>query len=187
MNVAGNILGRPPSPPPLSVTPDIHEQPGEAHNMPEQWLDYNALAAHWQVGPEAARARVRRGRFQRRTNNLGAVEVLLDTDAPIPQPRRKAQDGQTGTATPSDTPNAETPSAATVTALEALQGHIDTLKAELAKAEAIAAERGQEVAAAREQVATLTSQMLRITADLAEARKLEAARQGGGWWRRLTG
>ena len=146
--------------------------------MPEQWLDYNALAAHWQVGPEAARARVRRGRFQRRTNNVGAVEVLLDTDAPIPQPRRKAQDGQTGTATPSHAPDTESPSAATAAALSALQAHIDHLTAALQRAEAA-------TAAERERVADLTSQLLRITADLAEARKVEAARQGGRWWQRL--
>lgn len=159
---------------------NIHEQPGEAHNMPEQWLDYNALAAHWQVGPEAARARVRRGRFQRRTNNLGAVEVLLDTDAPVPQPRRKVQDGQTGTATPSDTPNAETPSQATAAALSALQAHIDHLTAALQRAEAA-------TAAERQRTADLTSELLRLTATLLETRKAEAARQGGGWWRRLVG
>ncbi len=155
--------------------------------MPEQWLNYPELAQLWGMSQEAARARARRGNYQRRVGNTGQAEVLVDTDAPVRKPRPPRAGGQTRTATPQAQPDTESPSAATVTALEALQGHIDTLKAELAKAEALAAERGQEVAAAREQVATLTSQMLRITADLAEARKLEAARQGGGWWRRLTG
>lgn len=154
---------------------NIHEQPGDAHNMPEQWLDYHALATHWQIGPEAARARVRRGRFQRRTNNLGAVEVLLDTDAPIPPPRRKAQDGQNGTATLSDTPDAGTPPQA---ALEALEGHIATLKEQLVRAEAA-------TAAERERTATLTTELLRITAELLEMRKAETRPRS--WWQRLAG
>jgi hypothetical protein len=155
---------------------NIHEQPGDAHDMPEQWLDYHALAAHWQVGPEAARARVRRGRFQRRTNNLGAVEVLLDTSAPIPPPRKKHQDGQTGTATPSDTPDAETPSR---TALEALEGHIATLKEQLVRAEAA-------TAAERQRTADLTAELLKITADLLAARQAAEARPRS-WWQRLAG
>lgn len=154
--------------------------------MPEQWLDYNALAAHWQVGPEAARARVRRGRFQRRTNNLGAVEVLLDTDAPVPPPRRKHQDGQTGTATPSDTPDAESPSATTAKLLEALQAHVDTLKAEIVKADARADQFRGERDAERERVADLTAQLLKITADQLAARQAAETRPRS-WWARLVG
>lgn len=150
--------------------------------MPEQWLDYRELAAHWQIGPEAARARVRRGNFTRRTNNFGEVEVLVDTDAPIPPPRKRGQDGQTGTSTPSHTPDTGTPPAATAEALgaiAALEGHVTTLKEQLAKAEAA-------TAAERERVADLTAQLLRITADLLDARKAEAAPRRS-WWQRLTG
>jgi hypothetical protein len=186
MNVAGSIHGRPASPPPVFATgniherhANIHEQPGEAHNMPdEQWLTYDALAAHWQIGPEAARARVRRGRFQRRTNNLGAVEVLLDVSAPIPKARKSGQGRQTGTATPSDTLNTETASQATAAALSALQAHIDHLTAALQRAEAA-------TAAERQRTADLTSELLRLTADLLAAR--QTAERSRSWWARLTG
>lgn len=154
--------------------------------MPEQWVDYRQLGELWKMSPEAARTRARRGRFPRRVGNQGQAEVLVDTDAPIRRPRPPRAGGQSQTTATPPAPDTESPSAITVKALEALQGHIDTLKAELAKAEALAAERGQEVAAAREQVATLTSQLLRITADLAEARKVEAARPRS-WWQRLVG
>jgi Tfp pilus assembly protein FimV len=145
--------------------------------MPEQWLDYRELAAHWQIGPDAARARVRRGNFKRRTNNFGEVEVLMDMDAPIPRPR-KAQDGQTRTATPPNTPNAETASAATAKALEALEGHVATLKEQLAKAETATATE-------RERVADLTAQLMRLTTELLDARK--APPPPRSWWQRLVG
>ena len=151
--------------------------------MPEQWLDYRELAAHWQIGPDAARARVRRGNFKRRTNNFGEVEVLLDTDAPIQRPRKRGQGGQSGTATPSATPDAGTPPAATAEALvaiAALEGHVATLKEQLVKAEAA-------TAAERERVADLTAQFLRITADLLDARKADAAPPRRSWWGRLVG
>jgi hypothetical protein len=151
--------------------------------MPEQWLTYRQLGEHWKTTPEAARARSRRGNYRRRTNNLGAVEILVDTDAPVPEGRQKAQDGQNRTATSPNTPDKETPPQA---ALEALEGHIATLKDQLAKAEALASERGQEAAVERERVADLTAQLLRITSELLDARKAEAAPRRS-WWQRLTG
>lgn len=153
--------------------------------MPEQWLDYRELAAHWQIGPDAARARVRRGNFTRRTNNFGEVEVLVDTDAPIQRPRKRGQDGQTGTATPPSTPNNETPPAATVAALEALQGHIATLKEELAKADAHADELRQERDAERDRALDLTAQLMKRTDELLNA--LKAEERPRSLWRRLVG
>jgi hypothetical protein len=143
--------------------------------MAETWMTYRQLADHWQTTPEAARARSRRGNYQRRTNNVGATEILVDTDAPVPEARQKAQDGQTRSATPPNTPDAGTPPQA---ALEALEGHIATLKEQLAKAEAT-------TAAERERVADLTAQLLKITADLLDARKAEVAPRS--WWARLVG
>lgn len=160
--------------------------------MPEQWLDYRELAAHWQIGPDAARARVRRGNFTRRTNNFGEVEVLVDTDAPIQRPRKRGQDGQTGTATPSNTPNNETPPAATVAVLDALQAHVATLKDQLAKADAHAAELRQERDtlrkerdAERDRALDLTAQLMKRTDELLNARKAEERPRS--LWRRLVG
>ncbi len=142
--------------------------------MTETWMTYRQLADHWKTTPEAARARARRGNYQRRTNNVGATEILVDTAAPVPEARQKAQDGQSRSDIRPDAPNAETPPQI---ALEALEGHIATLKEQLAKAETAAA-------AERERVADLTAQLLKITADLLDARKSEATR---GWWARLVG
>lgn len=154
--------------------------------MAETWLSYRQLGELWKTTPEAARARARRGRFPRRTNNVGAVEILVDTDAPVPESRGKAQGGQTRTATLPNTPGEEAASATTAKALEALEGHVATLLDQLAKAEALASDRGREVAAERERVADLTAQLLRLTADLLDARKAESAPRLS-WWQRLVG
>lgn len=154
--------------------------------MSEVWMNYTALGQLWGMSPEAARTRARRGRFPRRVGNQGQAEVLVDTDAPIRRPRPPRASGQSQTTATPSAPDTESPSAVTVKALEALQGHIDTLRGEIAKAEARADQLRQERDAERERVATLTSEMLRITADLAEARKVEAARPRS-WWQRLVG
>lgn len=153
--------------------------------MPERWLDYRELAAHWGIGPDAARARVRRGNFTRRTNNFGEVEVLVDTDAPIQRPRKRGQDEQTGTSTP----DTETASQVTAAALSALQSHITDLKAQIAKADAQTDTLRLELVAERDRVATLTAELLRRTGEMLDAKvkaEAEAARPRG-WWARLVG
>jgi hypothetical protein len=154
--------------------------------MSEQWLTYPALAELWKMSQEAARTRARRGNYQRRVGNAGQAEVLVDTAAPAPKARPPRSAGQTQTAAPLPAPVNETQPAATTAAIDALQGHIDTLKAELAKAEALAADRGQEVATERARVADLTAQLLKITADLMDVQKAQAARSRS-WWQRLVG
>jgi len=51
--------------------------------MPEQWLTYRQLAELWNTTPEAARARCRRGNYERRTNEQGMSEVLIEFDGII--------------------------------------------------------------------------------------------------------
>lgn len=154
--------------------------------MSEQWLNYNALAQLWEMSPEAARTRARRGRFQRRVGNDGQAEVLVDTAAPIRKPRPPRSGGQSRTAATLPAPDTESPSASAATALEALEGHVATLRDQLSKAEALATERGREVAVERERVADLTAQLLKLTGELLDARKAEAAPRRS-WWQRLTG
>lgn len=151
--------------------------------MPETWLTYRKLATHWNMSPEAARQRIRRGNFQKRTNNFGISEVLVDTDGPLPEPRRRAHSGHSGTTIPPNTPDTESPLRAS---LEALEGHVASLKEQLAKTEALAADRSKEVALERERVADLTSQLLRLTSELIETRKIEAP-ASRSWWQRLVG
>lgn len=160
--------------------------------MAEDWLSYHRLAEHWGMSVEAARTRARRGRFQRRTGNDGQTEVLVDLSAPIRKPRPPRASGQMkGELSPS-MQGKETPSATLEIALNTVLEHVVGLKAEIAKAEARAdqfrEERDairQERDTERERVADLTSQLLRITTDLAEARKVEAKPRA--WWSRLVG
>lgn len=49
--------------------------------MPEQWLTYRQLGEVWNTTPEAARARSRRAHYERRTNEHGITEVLVNVDA----------------------------------------------------------------------------------------------------------
>lgn len=144
--------------------------------MSEVWMNYQQLAQHWGMSQDAARTRARRGNYQRRVGNQGQAEILVDSSAPIPKARKPRSEGQTRTITPSDTPDKETPSQA---ALEALEGHIATLKDQLTKAEAA-------TLAERERVADLTAQLLRLTGELLEARKTEATPRRS-WWQRLAG
>lgn len=153
--------------------------------MADAWLTYRQLAQHWNTTPEAARARSRRGNYQRRTNNLGAVEVRVDIDAPVPEARQRTQGGREGGQVPPYQQSSEGRSETTEMALRAIQEHVLTLKAEIAKTEARADQFRQERDAERERVADLTAELLRITADLAGARKTEA--QPRGWWRKLVG
>lgn len=153
--------------------------------MSEQWLTYQQIAEQWGMSVDAARTRVRRSRLQRRTSNDGQTEVLVDLSAPVRRPRKPRSGGQTESKLGEYKPPTESPSATLETALKAIQEHVSTLKDELAKAEVRAEQFKQERDNERERVATLTSEMLRITADLAEARKAEA--QPRGWWRRIVG
>lgn len=154
--------------------------------MSEQWLNYTALGQLWGMSPEAARTRARRGRYQRRVGNDGQAEVLVDTAAPVRKARPPRSAGQTQT--PPAPPAPDT--AATITALQA---HIDDLKARIAKADAdtdqLRQERDdirKERDAERERAIDLTTQLLKLTADLLDARKAEAARPRS-WWARLVG
>lgn len=161
--------------------------------MSEQWLNYTALGKLWGMSPEAARTRARRGRYQRRVGNDGQAEVLVDTAAPVRKARPPRSAGQSRTAAPMPTPDTEAASAATAATLAALQAHIDDLKARIAKADADTTQLRQERDdirkerdAERERAIDLTTQLLKLTADLLDARKAEAARPRG-WWARLVG
>lgn len=151
--------------------------------MSEQWLTYQQLAQLWEMSQDAARTRARRGHFPRRVNNRGQTEVQVDSSAPPMRVRPPRSGRQTQTTTTLTTPATESPPPATAEALgaiAALEGHVATLKEQLAKAEAA-------TAAERERVADLTAQLLRITADLLDARKVEAAPPPRSWWARLVG
>jgi hypothetical protein len=147
--------------------------------MAETWLTYTKLAELWQMSTEAARTRARRGRFQRRVGNDGQAEVLVDDAAPTPRARTPRSGGQTRAEPSPDQPSKESASAVLVKALEA---HVASLKEEIAKADARADKLRQERDAERERVADLTSQLLKLTADILAARQEKRS-----WWARLVG
>ena len=151
----------------------------DAHTMPEQWLTYTELADKLGTTPEAARAKANRGRWQRQLGNDGKARVLVDLDAPTVRTRTPAR---TPTAHPDAQPIEPTGVQAAMAALEA---HVVTLKDQLAKAEALAADRGREVGIERERVADLTCQILKLSMELLEARKADVRPRS--WWQRLTG
>lgn len=155
--------------------------------MSEQWMNYTALGQLWGMSPEAARTRARRGNYQRRVGNDGQAEVLVDSSAPIPKARRPRTGGQSRTTATLPAPDMGSPPAATAEALgaiAALESHVATLRDQLAKAEALASDRGREVTVERERVADLTAQLLRLTAELLDARTTPPRRS---WWARLVG
>lgn len=141
--------------------------------MPEIWMTYPALAQLWEMSQDAARTRARRGNFQRRVNNRGQTEVLVDDAAPPMRVRPPRSGRQTPSPATMPAPDAESPPSAI---LAALQAHIDTLKAAIAAAEAA-------TAAERQRTADLSAQLARITADLLAARHGATRR----WWQRLAG
>jgi hypothetical protein len=147
--------------------------------MAETWLTYAELAERLGTTPEAARAKVNRGRWRKQLDNTGKAKVLVDLDAPAARPRSLAR---TPDHRPDLQPHAHPDAQAAMMALEA---HIATLKDQLAKAEALAVDRSREIAAERERVADLTAQLLKITADLLETRKPD--HRPRSWWRRLAG
>lgn len=158
--------------------------------MAEEWFTYPQLAQLWEMSQDAARTRARRGRFPRRVNNRGQTEVQVDSSAPPMRVRPPRSGRQTQTGATLAAPDTGSPSAATVEALgaiAALEGHVATLRDQLAQAEARACKYEDQIAAERERVADLTAQLLRLTGELLEARKAEQAPPRRSWWQRLTG
>ena len=155
--------------------------------MAETWFTYPALAQHWGMSQDAARTRARRGHYPRRVNNQGQAEVLVDSSALPLRVRPPRAGGQSQTAATLPAPATESPPTATAEALgaiAALESHVATLRDQLAKAEALASDRGREVTVERERVADLTAQLLRLTAELLDARTTPPRRS---WWARLVG
>src|SRR4051812_45575915 len=102
-------------------------------SMSEEWLTYSHLGERLGISSEAARQKAIRYRWRRRMNNFGKAEVLVDLVEVREQmerfPPRKPKDEQ-----PFD--NCETPEdhLSDAQTFAALDAHIETLKAMVAKA-----------------------------------------------------
>lgn len=132
--------------------------------MPEQWLTYRQLAELWNTTPEAARARCRRGNYQRRTSELGTAEVLVDTDALAAESLRRSQPGTAWVSPPPQSFYAQDPSVLdqlSLKSLQELEAQVAALSKELGKAEEQVEMMRKHLAAEREQVAHLMTVLLR--------------------------
>jgi hypothetical protein len=108
--------------------------------MAEEWLTYADLGERLGISSEAARQKAIRYRWRRRTNNRGKTEVLVDLEEVREHmerfpPRKPKEDLD-----PHQTPDEQ---ASDTRMLAALDAHIESLKAMVAKAETLA-ERERE-------------------------------------------
>lgn len=132
--------------------------------MPEQWLTYRQLAELWNTTPEAARARCRRGNYQRRTSETGTAEVLVDTDAMAAESLRRSQPGTAWVSPAQQSFYVQDPSVLdelSLKSLQELEAQVAALSKELGKAEEQVELMRKHLATEREQVAHLMTVLLR--------------------------
>jgi hypothetical protein len=156
------------------------------------WLTYREAGDRLGVSAESVRAKAARKRWRRQIGNDGLARVWLPGDLPVNARARPPGDGPVTTRSPTERKSIDP---AVVTALEShiktlqadnealkqdltttradLSAHVETLKTQLAGAEARA---GEEAAKTAQAIAVFQSLAQRLEA-IAEARK--------PWWRRL--
>jgi hypothetical protein len=148
--------------------------------MTVEMLTYAALSERLGCSAEAARALVKRLRLPRQRGNNGKALVAVDLAElnHTPMPR-------TATGRSSDDHRA---------VAVALKVRIETLEAELARLEAVAAVHRADFERERERCERLMAEVLKTTTDLMVAREAAArlageieAFQARPWWRRLVG
>jgi chromosome segregation ATPase len=182
--------------------------------MAEEWLTYSDLGERLGISSEAARQKAIRYRWRRRTNNFGKAEILVDL-VEVREHMERFPPRKPKTEQLSDdrqTPEDQEADAQTFAALDA---HIETLKAMVAKAEAIAerereradnersradAERGrgdrlqervEQILTERAQMSEQQQEAVRTLeqqiSDLRAIMEARAADANRPWWRRLAG
>lgn len=129
--------------------------------MPEQWLTYRQLGEIWNTTPEAARARSRRGSYQRRMNEQGTAEVLVDVDTLTARSHRRAQGDVDWTAFVPGEDEQDTPDETALNAIRELELQVAALSRDLSKAEEQVETMRRYLAAEREQVSHLMTVLLR--------------------------
>jgi chromosome segregation ATPase len=182
--------------------------------MAEEWLTYSDLGERLGISSEAARQKAIRYRWRRRTNNFGKAEVLVDLVEVREHmerfPPRKPKSEQ-----PSDDRETLEDHQSDAQTFAALDAHIETLKAMIAKAEAIAdqereradnersradAERGrgdrlqervEQLLTERTQISDHQQEAVRsLEKQIEDLRKVmdeRAAVASRPWWQRLAG
>jgi DNA primase len=175
--------------------------------MAAEWLTYSELGERLGVSPEAARQKAIRSRWPRQTANDGKAQIRVDLDD-VKVPPRKAREPADARPTAEQTP-VEPPADARM--LVALEEHITTLKAMVAKAEETASREREQANAERARAdgergradterARAEDLLRRLAAlrEAEEARRADTERQLADlksvvdqlrrpWWKRLVG
>ena len=149
--------------------------------MSIEQLTYIQLGERFGISPEAARQKAIRGRWKRIPGNDGKtlVEVDLASVAPpvslseAPETKRKPSKPRAVRDPYEQDKDAQT--------IQALNGHLNTLKQQLERAELSAAEGRKEVALERERVAELTAQIIKLT------EQMLALKSKQGLWAKIFG
>ena len=155
--------------------------PAMEMRMAVEQLTYIQLGERLGISPEAARQKALRGRWRRIPGNDGKtlVEVDLASVAPpvslseAPATKRKPSKPRAVRDPYEQGTDAQT--------IQALNGHLNTLREQLEKAELSAAESRKEVALERERVAELTAQIIKLSGQIA------ALQERRSFWNRMFG
>jgi hypothetical protein len=145
--------------------------------MDAQWLTYRQIAVRLGVSVEAARRRALRGKWARMPGNDGTTRVMLPDDWRPP-------------GTPDVRDDRDRASSADAATIKALESHVETLKEQVAAAEArLAASDARDAQHAAELKAEQAQTEKAIAAFSALAVRLDAlaADRRRPWWRRLAG
>lgn len=129
--------------------------------MPEQWLTYRQLGELWNTSPEAARVRCRRANYQRRTNESGIAEVLVDLDAFVTQPNRSVQRRVNWTAVVPYDAEQDVSNEVALRSIIELEAEVAALSDTLSKAEEEMETIRRYLVAERDQVSHLMTLLLR--------------------------
>jgi len=148
--------------------------------MEGEWLTYEQAAERLNVSPEAVRQKAIRGRWQRTIGNDRRALIRLPDGWP------------NGVRTVSERPNkrpVRTPFERMSDALliKTLEAHVETLKQQLAAAEARAEKQAAESAAELAAERARSEKAIEAFAALAERLDALAAARSRPWWRRLVG
>lgn len=140
--------------------------------MPEQWLTYRQLGEFWNISPEAARVRSRRAGYQRRTNENGIAEVLVDVDVLAARPKRGVQERVNWTAVAPEDAEQDVSNEAALQSIIELEAEVAALSDDLGKAEEQMETMRRYLAAEREKVSHLMTLLLRNKKQKSRAKRV---------------
>lgn len=144
--------------------------------MPTLSLTYAELAERLGVSVDGARMKAKRARWPKVKGNDGTMRVTVEEAELTPTER-----------SPNVRPAfAEQPNEQVLEQIRTLEAHIATLKEQVVAMQEQIGKAEARADAERERVADLTAQLLKITADLLEVRKVEQPAPRS-WWARLVG